>query len=145
VEIENVINRDKWRVVERECDSGVTFLRYRYELSANNDYGEYSKAFHVFWDFDKNEQGIPVDTSVLSRMELFENDIINALETDLSGVLVAVLTMNGYRQWLFCIKSEDAFFERLNSIPVNDEPHPLEIERERNNGWDYFFENIYTE
>jgi len=145
VEIKNVIENDNWRVIERKSDSEVTFLRFRNELSVNADYSEYSKAFHIFWDYEKNDLGMPFDTSILGTMEIFETDIIAALENDLSGILVAVLTMDGYRQWLFCVKDEALFFERLNGIPLNGEPYPLEIEKEQDSGWDYFFKNIYTE
>jgi hypothetical protein len=51
--------------------------------------------------FPENENGMPLDTSVTTNMEEFENEIVATLESDLSGLLVAALTIDGYRHWFF--------------------------------------------
>ena len=143
MKIDEVVSRDKWTVSERQSENGVHFLRFRNELNPTQDYSEYSEAMHVFWDFDKNENGMPVDTSIINLMKTFEDDIVAALESDLSGLLVAVLTIDGYRHWLFCLKSIELFMERLNSIPIKESPYPIELESQKGSGWEYFFENLY--
>ena len=145
MKIEEIIDKDRWAVVEKSSDSEKMFIRFRNELKPEYDYSDYPVAIHIFWDFEANDLGMPIDTSILKQMEKFENDLVTAVESNYSGILVGVLTMNGYRQWLYCLKSESEFIGTLNTVTFHGEPYPIELERESNSGWDYFFSVMYQQ
>jgi len=71
-------------------------------------------------------------------MEVFENRLVGALESDLSGLLANVITTNGYREWVLYTKSVDVFSERLHNMPQEKEPYPIQIEADHDPGWTYY-------
>ena len=138
-----VVTNDKWTVVEKTVDGSTQFIRFRYEFTRDMDLESHPEGIHIFWDFKPNAQGMPKDSGITTMMEDFENKIVQELETDLSGILVSVLTLDGYRHWTFCVKSIEVFLDKLNSIPQSGEPYPIELEKADGSGWKYLFENIY--
>jgi|GEM_PF-3080743 len=141
--LSDVVHNDKWTVVERTSDDEMQIIRFRYEFTPEMNLESLPAGIHVFWDFRPNKLGMPDDSTTLMKMEEFENDIVEKLERDLSGVLVSVLTLDGYRHWTFCVSSVDLFLERLNSLSQSEEPYPLELEKADGSGWKYLFETIY--
>ena len=136
----DVVKEDHWTLVERKSEDTIQYIRFRKSFTSDMDFTQLPKGIHVFWDFKADRNGMPADNSVLVRMAEFENNIIQNLEKDLSGVLVSVLTMDGYRQWTFCVKDSEVFFDRLNSMSQTGEPYPLEFENADGSGWNYYFE-----
>jgi hypothetical protein len=35
------------------------------------------------------------------------------------------------------------FLQKLNAIPIIDNPYPIELEKPEGSGWAYFFDNLY--
>jgi hypothetical protein len=76
------------------------------------------------------------------EMEIFENRLVDAIESDLSGVLAGVVTTNGYRIWVIYVMDIDVFSERLHYMPQEDSPYPIRVETFSDSDWDFFFDNV---
>lgn len=140
--IADVVKADNWTLIERKSEETIQVIRFRQSFTSDMDLTSLPKGIHVFWDFKGGPNGMPEDNNLLAKMAEFENTFVDILEKDLSGVLVSVLTMDGYRQWTFCVKDSDVFFDRLNAISQIGEPYPLEFESAEGSGWNYYFEIV---
>ena len=60
-------------------------------------------------------------------MEAFENRFCQAVEHDAHAVLAAVLTFDGARQWVIYTSDVQECGARLEAMPQEPEPYPLEL------------------
>ena len=86
----DVVKEDQWTAVERKSEDTIQYIRFRSSFTSDMDFTQLPKGIHVFWDFIADRNGMPADYRVLVRMGEFENNIVQHLEKDLSGVLVSV-------------------------------------------------------
>ena len=137
--IEKIVNENPWmnETIEYE-DGSLTFLRFIDKIEPDMEFDSHQKALCIFWDFEANDEGMP-QKDVLDEMGAFEELISEAVEKDLTAFLAGVLTMNGYRQWLFCCEDLEVFIERLNSITPEGRPFPIQLETSKESSWSYFF------
>ncbi|MGF1713162.1 DUF695 domain-containing protein, partial [Vibrio kagoshimensis] len=136
-----IINNDHWAVAEGKYNDLPLMIRFRDKLMPHLGISNYPKLIQVYWNYSVHESGMPskVDSAA---MEIFENRLVDSLETDMSGVLSSAITTNGYREWVFYCKSTDVFAEKLHNIPQEMEPYPIEIEAVHDPKWDYYFNEV---
>ncbi len=143
-ELSKVISNDQWAVAEGTHNDLPLMIRFRNKLSQTPMREGHPQLIQIYWDYSEHESGMPSSEESQS-MEVFENRLVNALETDLSGVLAAVITTNGYREWVYYCLSTEAFAERLHNMPQETDPYPIEIETSSDPEWDYFFNQVRPE
>ena len=72
-------------------------------------------------------------------MHEFEDGLVRQFETDLHGVLVAVITNDGQREWvLYVVDDLGETSERIHRIPQKEERYPIEIDRTDDPSWEFF-------
>ena len=141
VSIQDVLGEnDNWYGAKASRGEFQILLRYRNKLEKKHA-EDYPRLFQVYWDFPKHSSGMP-SNELSDEMRVFEDRIVEALEGDLSGILVAAITGGGYREWVFYSKSIDDFAKKLHNMPQNADPYPIQIETKEDVGWKYFFEDI---
>lgn len=113
-------------------------------MTSELDISNHPQLIQIYWNYSKHDSGMP--SSVDSQhMEIFENRLVDALENDLTGILVAVITTGGVREWVYYTKSLDAFAERLHNMPQESAPYPIEIDTDNDPEWEYFFNQVRPE
>jgi hypothetical protein len=75
-------------------------------------------------------------------MEVFENRLVPALEGDALAALVAVLTFDGARQWVFYTSDVKACGGRLEAMPQERDPYPIELDAFADPEWGYLRDQI---
>lgn len=133
-------NNDSWNIAKASRGEFEILLRYRNKLVSKHSDG-YPRLFQVYWDFPKHSSGMP-SNELSDEMRIFEDRIVDVLEGDFSGILVATITGGGYREWVFYTKSVDDFAKKLHNMPQNAEPYPIQIETKEDLNWKYFFDDI---
>ncbi|TMN86517.1 hypothetical protein CWB72_19675 [Pseudoalteromonas phenolica] len=142
--LRDIINSDQWAVAEGTHNDLPLMIRFRNKLSKDSSISNHPQLIRIYWDYSPHESGMP-STDDSQSMEVFENRLVDALETDLSGVLAAAITTNGYREWVWYCVSTEVFAESLHNMPQETEPYPIEIEAESDPEWDYFFSQVRPE
>lgn len=119
-------------------------IRFRNELAPDSGISKHPQLIRIYWDYTQHESGMP-STDDSQSMEVLENRLVGALEADLSGVLAAAITTNGYREWVWYCVSIEVFAEKLHNMPQETDPYPIQIEAENGPVWGYFFNQVRPE
>ena len=136
------LQNDRWRLIEGNCDDGRFFLRFRIPVLGIPVTTGYFHVLTIVWDYGPGNSGALPTTADSEEMEEFENRFCDAVEHDATALLTAVLTLDGSRQWVFYTSDVQACSERLQNIPQNAEPYPIELNTEEDPEWAYLHENI---
>ncbi len=140
-QVHEIINRDRWATAEGTHEDKPLLIRFRHESRAISDFEGYSQLLLVTWTYESNETGMPSEEQ-LREMEDFENDLIASLEHDQHGVLTAVITNNGTRQWVIYADDMQECEDRINAMPQNGELFPIDLVSDEDEEWSYLRENI---
>jgi hypothetical protein len=70
-------------------------------------------------------------------MGQFEDRLCEVLEADAQAFLAAVFTFDGARQWVFYTADIEECRRRLEAMPQNAEPYPIEIDAFDDPTWQY--------
>lgn len=144
VGLDYLIKNNPWAVAEGTHNNLPLMIRFRSNLTSELDISNHPQLIQIYWNYSKHDSGMP--SSVDSQhMEIFENRLVDALENDLTGILVAVITTGGVREWVYYTKSLDAFAERLHNMPQESAPYPIEIDTDNDPEWEYFFNQVRPE
>jgi len=94
------------------------------------------------WAYADEGSGALPDTTTGETLETFENRLVAALEKDAVAVLTAVLTFDGARQWVFYTPDASACGARINAMPQEQDPYPIELDVFTDTDWQYLREQI---
>ena len=87
---------------------------------------------------DENvENGLTTEKE-FRRLETFEDRLIDAVERDEHSILVAALTCNGEKEFVFYTADVPGFLERLSKMPQEKERYPITIQKYDDPNWKYF-------
>ena len=86
---------------------------------------------------ETDRNGWPTDEE-FSRLEVFEDRLVNAVESDQHSILVGALTCNGQKEFIFHTADVPGFMERLNNMPQEKERYPVTIQSYDDPDWYYF-------
>lgn len=137
-----LIRCDIWSLATGELDVGAWLLRFRTPVLDAAEVSGYHRCLRIVWRYAESGIGALPGEHDRDAMETFENRICDTLERDGLAVLVAVFTFDGGRQWVFYSSSIALCGERINSMPQEDEPYPIEIDTFDDPSWGYLREEI---
>jgi hypothetical protein len=143
-ELSVLIENDQWAVAEGTHNDLPLMIRFRDKFVQGVNISNHPQLIQIFWEYSEHESGMP-STEDSQSMEVFENRLVEALEGDLTGVLSAVITTNGVREWVYYCKSTDSFAKKLHNMPQESEPYPIGIEAGNDPDWEYFFNQVRPE
>jgi hypothetical protein len=136
------MNRDVWDVAEVRTDSGLALLRYRTPVLGGHHVEGFERVLKIVWTFAEEGAGALPSTQQSEQMKLFEDRFCQAVEHDARAVLTAVLTFDGARQWVFYTGDVGECGARLEAMPQEAEPYPLELTTDMDPAWHYLSEEI---
>jgi hypothetical protein len=140
-----MIKGDKCRLVEIKTESGPALIRFRTPVLGGTEVPGYPWMLAVLWAYAEPDTGALPSREAMEEMETFENRICEAFERDAQAVLVAVLTFDGARQWVFYTSDIDECGARLSAMPHEDKPYPIELEAREDPQWLYLREEILAQ
>jgi hypothetical protein len=140
--IVELLDGDEWAAVKGKAENGPFVLRYRTPILAPSDTKGYGRVLKIVWAYaNENTRAMPTSEES-KRMAQFENRFCDAVEQDALAILTAVLTFDGARQWVFYTRDVQECGVRLNEMPQDDEPYPLELTTEQDPQWTYLREEV---
>lgn len=126
----DLLRRDVWDLAEVHTDVGIALVRYRAPVLSGRRVEGYERALKVVWPFAQADTGELPSGEESFRMGVFEDRLVEAVEHDAHAVLTAILTFDGARQWVFYTSDVHEFLARLEAMPQEAEPYPLELTTE---------------
>ena len=137
-----LLSRDVWDIAEVQTDFGVALIRYRTPVLRGRRVEGYERVLKIVWTFAEEGAGHLPSNASSEQMKVFENRFCRAVEHDGHAVLTAVLTFDGARQWVFYTGDVGECGARLEAMPQEAEPYPLELTAGEDPGWRYLSEEI---
>ncbi len=137
-----VLRNDRWSGIQGNNDVGPFVLRYRTPVLAPPQIEGYGHVLQIVWPYADENTGAMPSAEESEQMAEFENCFCAAVEHDATAILTAVLTFDGARQWVFYTGNVQECGERLNHMPHNDEPYPLQLTTEQDPRWEYLRDEI---
>ena len=136
---------DKWNLVERSTEYGLGLLRYRTPVPRPNEVKGYERVLRILWPYADEGTGAMPSEAQSEAMGEFEDRLCAALEFDAHAYLAAVLTFDGARQWIFYTSNVDVCGSRLEAMPQNQDPYPIELDAFDDPEWSYLRGTILGE
>lgn len=125
--IEELLAHDSWAASSGERGGAPFVLRFRTPVIAPGDVVSHRSLLQVVWIYaDEDSGAMPTDDDSV-QMEVFENRLVEAWEHDALAFLAAVLTFDGARQWVFYTHDVATCGQRLDEMPQEEEPYPIEL------------------
>jgi len=126
-----------WTLAEGHTGEYPFLVRHR-QVAEDFPRDVYPKRLNVFWAMSRPDvNGLPSPEEG-GRLETFENRLVAAVEQDETAWLVAVVTGRSEREFVFQLQEPQQFLQRLNEMPQEDEPYPIEIHLSEDPDWMYF-------
>lgn len=142
--VAQLIIEDVWSLVQGERESGPFLLRYRQPVLQASDVNGYVRCLRIVWAYAAENSGTLPEEHAQSAMNSFENRLCEALEYDALAVLVAVLTFDGARQWIFYTSDISECGQRINTMPQEEDAYPVELDAFDDSAWEYLREQILS-
>jgi Family of unknown function (DUF695) len=134
---QNGVDSTPWSLAEDEYEGHVLFIRFR-QFPQSFMKWRYPQRLNIFWKMsDPDENGLPTDEE-FERLAIFENRLVDAVESDEPSILLAALTCNGEKEFLFHTSDVAGFLERLTNMPQEIERYPITIQEHVDPNWTYF-------
>ena len=125
-----------WTVAEEMHDNKPVIIRFR-NLNQTFPRNSYPQRLNIFWTFSMpTELGLPSPDDS-SKAQLFEDRLIEAVETEGHAILSMVLTGKGQREFVFHAFNVNEFLQRLTQMLQEKERYPIEINFAEDVEWDY--------
>jgi Family of unknown function (DUF695) len=140
--VPQLIANDQWAGAEVHADGGLALIRFRTPVLGGSEMPGYPNLLTVVWAYDEEGSGALPDSMLSEEMATFENRICDAFEADNHAVLVAVLTFDGARQWVFYTGDVAECGDRLSRMPHDDGPYPIELNTREDAKWEYLRNEI---
>jgi hypothetical protein len=116
---------DDWAAVEADYEGRPLLVRLRPRLRALAGHPELPVRLIVSWRYRPDATtGLPSEEQQ-QAMAAFEDAMLALLEADWTGVLTAVFTAAGRRDWVFYCTGEAAARGRLEALPSAGEKYPI--------------------
>jgi Family of unknown function (DUF695) len=118
---------DHWVAVEADYEGRPLLVRLRPRLRALAGHPELPVRLTVSWRYRPDAaSGLPSEEQQRA-MAAFEDATVALLEADWVGVLTAVFTAAGRRDWIFYCTDEAAARGRLEALPPAEAQYPIHL------------------
>jgi hypothetical protein len=140
--VSKILAHDTWATSDGVLEVGPFVLRFRTPVVRASETGNHVHRLIVCWPYADEGDGAMPDGSDVEAMSVFEDSLCDAWEQDALALLAAVLTFDGARQWVFYTRDVSACGERLNLMPQEEEPYPIELTAADDPDWSYLRDQI---
>jgi hypothetical protein len=140
--VKALLRSDRWAVAEARTPSGPALLRYRTPVLSSHEVNGYGHVLKIVWAYAPEDSAELPTRAQSEEMEAFEDRFCEAVEGDAHAILTAVLTLDGARQWVFYTGDIPECGRRLEAMPQEEEPYPIELTTESDPSWSYLRDEI---
>lgn len=131
------LDSSTWTIMESEYDGHLLLIRLR-EFPNGFPNSKYPQLINIFWKLsESDENGLPTEKE-FTRLETFEDRLVNAVEHDEHSIFVGSLSCNGEKEFIFYTADVPGFLDRLTNMPQENERYPITIQSEDDPDWSYF-------
>src|SRR4051812_38500422 len=99
--IEQILRDDRWSLAEGHFDTGLCLVRSRTQVPAADATGDHTRLISIEWAYAEERSGDLPDEPTQEEMLQFEYDLRDSVQEDALAILMAVVTFEGVRQWVF--------------------------------------------
>lgn len=139
--VRQLLQDDKNSVAEIATRIGPAVIRFRTPVLGGEEMPGYERLLAILWPYADSGHGELPGSEVLEAMNAFEQAACEVLEQGAQAVLVAVLTFDGARQWVFYTGDVDQCRSRLATLG-DRETWPLTLMERDDPTWRYLREQI---
>jgi len=140
--VARLLSDDRWSLADGYTNSGPYTIRFRTPVLAPSDTTGYDKLLTIVWPYADEGTGALPTSENNAAFEQFENRLCEAIEHDAHAVLTVVLTFDGARQWVVYTSDFRECGHRLEAMPQNEEPYPIELNVRSDPEWNYLRDEI---
>ncbi len=130
---------DGWSIAEGEENGKPLYIRFRDKFRGKAADAAYPRLIQIVWKYKADENGLP-SLDEVPLMRALESQLVEAVESPNIGVLVAVCTNNGEREWMFYVSAVADFERCLNAVQEGQEEFPIDVTSARDPKWSAFYE-----
>ena len=142
-DMKQLLELDRWTLASGEAPLGACLVRYREPVLSAREVVGYARCLRIVWSYAPEGLGELPDDATSTRLEAFETTLCEALESDHTAILTAVMTFDGARQWVFYTDNVDRCGQAINAIPQEeDERYPLELDVFDDSDWSYLRDQV---
>lgn len=130
---------DEWTSVVADDQEGKTsHLNIRMDLEEFRRSGKFPYTIEIQYRF-AGDSLMPssIDTAQIEEVDRL---LQPAMEKDKMAILVASILEHGVKTWLFCSRTYEPFFDRLNDLLDHLPDLPLHFEVVKDLSWGYYQE-----
>ena len=142
--VAKLLSDDRWSATDGVTDLGPYILRFRTPVLGPTHTAGYDNLLTIVWPYADEETGALPTISDSEALAEFENRFCNAFEHDAHAVLTAVLTLDGARQWVVYTGDFHECGRRLEAMPQNELPYPIELNARSDPEWNYLRDEILS-
>lgn len=141
-----VYTDDKWTLGRGTFDDHPVIVRARASLPSKAERELFSHLILISWAYEPDDDdGFPSD-ELSEDMESFETALFDTFDQNSAVACgVAVITMNGTREWRFYASDTDLFMEEFNDALAGQADYPIELQAYLDPEWEGLREWIETE
>ncbi len=132
---ERLLAHDQWAMTHGERAAGPFVLRFRTPVLQAGETGTHLHRVSVLWPYAVEGTKAMPSPADSKQMGVFEERLCKAWEQGADAVLVAVLTFDGARQWVFYARDVGLCAKRISEMPQEKERYPIELTTERDPDW----------
>jgi hypothetical protein len=140
--VKRLLSEDRWAEDAGVTHDGPWRVRWREPLLSRHEAGVYVHCLQIVWTFAA--EGVIEALSPEKEAELFVFEVAlrASLESDALAVLTAILTFDGTRQWILYTHDVATCFARLDALPREGAPRPIERDAFEDRTWEFLREEI---
>ncbi len=140
--IDQLLSHDTWATAEGGPDDAPYLIRFRTPIVEAGEAPGHDHRLSVVWAYAAEGSGALPDDATSAAMAEFENRLCDAWEHDALAFLSAVVTYDGARQWVWYTGNVALCGERLDDMPQEAEPYPIELSTEYDPDWNFLREEV---
>jgi hypothetical protein len=135
MQVESQVVQSRWGLAIGEDQQSPVIVRYLQGPGTEDSGGRFSQRIRIQWQYEAMmANGMPTrDQS--HQMDIFEGAILKALEHAGKGLLTAVVTQDGAREWLMVVAEPKAAARQVEKLSSTVEEGSISVAIQPDSNW----------
>ncbi|MGD8603998.1 MAG: DUF695 domain-containing protein [Anaerolineales bacterium] len=133
--VESQVIQSRWGLAIGEDQQSPVIVRYLQERGSDAANGRFSQRLRIKWQYEAMmANGMPTrDQS--HQMDIFEGGLLKSVEHPGKGLLIAVVTQDGVREWLMVVAESKAAVKLVEKLASTVEDDSVSVEPLSDSNW----------
>jgi hypothetical protein len=135
MQIESQVVQTRWGLAIGEDQQSPVIVRYLQQPGTEESQGRFSRRVLIQWQYEAMmANGMPTrDQS--HQMDIFEGALLKTVEHAGQGLLTAVVTQDGSREWLMAVADPNATVELVERLASTVKEGSVSIDIQSDSNW----------